>query len=326
MIVVAFDGVQHLDVAGPCDVFSEADQLVNGRRRQSSGYRVILASVNGGPVTTASGLTLGTISLAAVAKRTQSIDTLMIAGGAGIHAASADRATLRAFQKLCARSRRITSVCTGAFLLAALGLLDGRRAVTHWAYCARLAGTYPEIQVEPDAIHIKDGPVWTSAGVTAGIDLSLALIEEDLGRKAALQVARELVVFLKRSGGQSQFSAPLNAQTKSAERAGANRFDGLLGWVAEHLDQDLRVERLADWAGMSPRNFARLFQAELNQTPAKFVESLRLEAARRALEDGAGGTKQIAATCGFGDEERMRRAFQRHLGLSPSQYRERFQS
>jgi transcriptional regulator GlxA family with amidase domain len=219
------------------------------------------------------------------------------------------------------RARRTCSVCTGAFLLAAAGLLDGRRAATHWAACRELQKRYPAVRVEPDPIFVQDGAIWTSAGVTAGIDLTLALIEADLGHAVAMRVARRLVVFLKRPGGQSQFSAPLSAQVAADDALGA-----LHGWMAENLDTDLRVERLAARAGMSPRTFARIYTATLGTTPAKTVERLRVEAARRALENDGAPVKLIAHRCGFGDEERMRRAFVRRLGISPSDYRARFAS
>jgi transcriptional regulator GlxA family with amidase domain len=217
------------------------------------------------------------------------------------------------------RARRVCSVCTGAFVLAAAGLLDGKRAVTHWASCELLQARHPAIRVESDPIFLNDGAIWTSAGVTAGIDLALALVQADLGHGLAMQVAQRLVVFLKRPGGQSQFSAPLRAQAASDDGLAA-----LCAWMEAHLGEDLRVERLAARAGMSPRTFARTYAAKLGTTPAKTVEALRVAAARRALEEGDAPIKRVAHACGFGDEERMRRAFLRRVGVSPSDYRARF--
>ena len=212
------------------------------------------------------------------------------------------------------------SVCSGTFLLALAGLLEGRRAATHWAMCELLKQRFPSIEVDVDAIFVQQGQVWTSAGVSAGIDLALALVEADCGREVALQVARELVVFLKRPGGQAQFSQVLQAQT--ADSAG---FDALHAWISDNLrDSDLSVERLAAQSHMSPRNFARVYKQKTGRTPAKAIELFRMEAARRMLEDSQRSIEQIAGLCGFGDEERMRCTFHRHLAISPRDYRERF--
>jgi transcriptional regulator GlxA family with amidase domain len=215
-------------------------------------------------------------------------------------------------------------VCTGAFLLAEAGVLAGRRATTHWQFCARLQQQYPDIHVDADPIYIREGRIWTSAGITAGIDLSLALIQEDLGRKLAMAVARHLVVFLNRPGGQSQFSAPLAAQAAAAAGNAPNHFAPLHDWIAENVGADLRVERLAEQAGMSPRNFARIYAATMGVTPARMVEKIRVEAVRRSLEETDRPIKQIAALCGFAQEERLRRAFARQVGTSPAAYRQRF--
>jgi transcriptional regulator GlxA family with amidase domain len=305
IVLLAFDNVQLLDVAGPAQVFASA-----------GAYALTLVSPRGGLVTTSSGLALATAPLAAARGP---IDTLVVAGGPGVRTAVGDRALIARIQGWSKRARRTCSVCSGAFLLAEAGLLDGRRAATHWSACRELQERYPAVRVEPDPIFVRDDAVWTSAGVTAGIDLALALVEADLGHEAAMRVARWLVVFLKRPGGQSQFSAPLSAQVAADDGLGA-----LHGWMADHLDADLRVERLAARVGMSPRTFARVYAARLGTTPAKTVERLRVEAARRALEDGGAPIKLVAHRCGFGDEERMRRAFVRRLGISPSDYRARF--
>jgi transcriptional regulator GlxA family with amidase domain len=219
------------------------------------------------------------------------------------------------------KARRVASVCLGAFVLAWTGVLDGKRAVTHWRYCPRLADGFSRISVEPNAIFVKDGRVWTSAGVSAGIDLALAMIEEDFGHITALDVARRLVVFLKRPGGQSQFSTVLAAQASDVE----GRFSALHAWIIENIAGDLKVEALARKAGMTPRTFARAYVSRTGMTPASGVEALRVETARLLLESKEiRGVVEVAQRAGFGDDERMRRAFMRHLGVSPSEYRSRF--
>jgi transcriptional regulator GlxA family with amidase domain len=241
--------------------------------------------------------------------------------GGDVEAAANDPELRRWLRGMARRVRRLASVCSGAFVLAEAGLLDGRRATTHWAGLPILERRYPRIHVDADAIFVRDGRVYTSAGVTAGIDLALALVEEDLGRATALAVARRLVVFLKRPGGQSQFSRHLAAQTIEP---GALR--GVPEWILEHLDDDLPVERLARRAAMSPRNFARVFRRSTGLTPAKYVEHARVEAARRLLEDGADGLEAVAARCGFASGERMRRTFVRHVGVVPIDYRRLFRT
>jgi transcriptional regulator GlxA family with amidase domain len=250
--------------------------------------------------------------------KSEAVDTLIVAGGWGVYAAARDAALLAWVRRHAARSRRVASVCTGAFMLAAAGLLDGRRAVTHWTRCDELAQRYPRIDVDPDPIFIRDGAFWTSAGVTAGIDLTLALIEDDLGSALALEVARHLVVFLKRPGGQAQFSATLSLQKEG------ERFGELHAWIMENFTAKLSVGALAERAGMSERSFVRHYRAETGMTPARSIEQLRLEAARRLLGDTAFPIKRIAARCGFGSEETMRRSFLRSAGVTPQAYRERF--
>jgi transcriptional regulator GlxA family with amidase domain len=247
------------------------------------------------------------------------LDTLLVAGGDGVRAALRERGLVEWLRTRHARARRIGSVCSGAFLLAEAGLLDGRRATTHWARCEALAREYPAVRVEADRIHVRDGRVYTSAGVTAGMDLALALVEEDCGRALALAVARQMVLFLKRPGGQSQFSAQLVDQL--AEREPLRE---LQAWIHDHPGEDLRVERLAQRVGMSERNFARIFARELEVTPARYVERVRVEVARRRLEDTEQGIDAVALDCGFGSAETMRRAFLRSLHVSPSAYRSRF--
>jgi transcriptional regulator GlxA family with amidase domain len=247
------------------------------------------------------------------------IDTLFVAGGEGVRAALRERRLVEYLARSAARARRVAGICSGAFLLAEAGLLAGRRATTHWASCGLLGRLYPDVRVEPDRIFVRDGNVYTSAGVTAGIDLALALLEEDHGRDLALAVARRLVVFLRRPGGQSQFSAQLASQL--AERPALR---DLQLFIQEHPGAPHSVESLARRVGMSPRHFARLFARELGVTPARYVERVRVEAARRRLEDDAGRVEQVAHGCGFGSPETMRRAFLRTVRISPSEYRRRF--
>jgi transcriptional regulator GlxA family with amidase domain len=247
------------------------------------------------------------------------IDTLLVAGGQGTADALRDRALIEWLRGSIRRTRRLCSVCTGAFLLAEAGLLDGLSATTHWRQCAQLAAQYPAVSVETDPIFVRAGKIFTSAGVTAGIDLALALLEDDHGREIALNVARELVMFLRRPGGQSQFSVQLSTQQADREP-----IRDLQRWIADHLGADLSVETLARRAAMSPRNFARVFAREVGMTPGEFVEKLRVEAARRRLEESAEGIDSIASKGGFGTRESMRRAFIRTLHVPPSAYRSRF--
>ena len=232
----------------------------------------------------------------------------------GVEAAAENPVLVDWVRQRAAQARRVASVCTGAFLLAAAGVLDGRRAATHWMYCARLAQRFPAVRVEPDPIFVCDGPVWTSAGVTAGIDLALALVEEDLGRSVALAVARYLVVFLKRPGGQAQFSAALALQ------AAEDKFGALHDWINGHLDDELSLSVLADQAGMSERSFSRHYAEATGQTPARAIERLRVEAARRMLSESRLPVKRIAQRCGFGSEETMRRSFLRLMAVTPQDY------
>jgi transcriptional regulator GlxA family with amidase domain len=331
IVVFAFENVQLLDVAGPVQTFASANEMVCGTRGapiHGAPYRIVVVSRRGGLVRSSSGLPVVTQSIAnAVGNRR--IDTLILPGGAGVHDAATDKKTVAWVRRqVSARqvlaARRIASVCTGAFLLAEAGGLSGSRATTHWKFCTRLKEEHPDIDVDPDPIYMRNGRIWTSAGVTTGIDLSLALVQEDLGRKLAMQVARHLVVFLNRPGGQSQFSAALEAQAAAADGNAPNAFAPLHGWIAEHLTGDLRVERLAEQAGMSPRTFARIYAATMGQTPARMVEKIRIEAVRRILEETDVPIKRLAAMCGFGQEERLRRAFARQVGTTPAEYRQRF--
>ena len=315
--ILAFADAQLLDVAGPLQVFATACDLAGRGAGAAAGppYAAVVVASGSGPVRCSAGLGLAAEPLPA---SDAPLDTLVVAGGRGVTAAAQDPATLDWLRARAGRSRRVASVCSGAFLLAAAGLLDGRRVATHWDHCDDLQRLHPGLRVEPDPIFIRDGPVWTSAGVTAGIDLALALVEEDLGRGAALAVARQLVVFLKRPGGQAQYSATLSLQ------AGDARFDGLHAWMAEHLGEDLGIAALARRAGMSERSFVRRYPAATGLTPARAVERLRVEAARGLLAETGSPVKRVAERCGFGTDETMRRAFLRVLGTSPQDYRERF--
>ncbi len=321
VLVLAFEGVQLLDVAGPVQTFASANEMAKEAGR--TPYRVIVVSRRGGALVTSAGLPLLTQPLAAAARKSR-IDTLILPGGPGVHTALKDARTVDWVRHQLSAARRVASVCTGAFLLAETGILAGRRATTHWKSCARLQQLYSDILVDPDPIYVHDDQIWTSAGVTAGIDLSLALVEEDLGRTIAMQVARHLVVFLNRPGGQSQFSAPLEAQAAAADGNAPNHFAPLHGWIAENLTGDLRVEQLAEQAGMSSRTFARVYAAKMGITPARMVERIRVEAVRRILEETDMPIKRIASECGFGQEDRLRRAFARQVGTTPAEYRQRF--
>ncbi len=312
IVIVAFPAVQALDVFGPTEVFAAADRIAGGGH-----YGVEVIAGRAGVIETSSGVRLAPHRAASAVRGP--LDTLIVAGGSGVRAAVEDRALVRFVERAAARSRRVCSVCTGAFLLAEAGLLAGRRATTHWSACAALARRHPDVVVEPDPIFVRDGNVATSAGVTAGMDLALALVEEDLGADVARETARWLVLFLKRPGGQSQFSAPLDGP--AATRPGLRE---LQEWIPAHLGEDLSVAALAARAHMSPRNFARAFGRELGVTPAAYVERLRVERARALLQSGDAPVKVVAAECGFASPETLRRAFARHVGTSPGQYRTRF--
>lgn len=310
VLIVLFDGVQSLDVTGPLEVFAGAATHPSWRAR----YRVETASLGGGPVRTSSGLRLAPDHALEDAPVP---DTLVVPGGTGTR--DPDPALVAWLRATGPRAGRLLSVCTGAGLLADAGLLAGRRATTHWAHWQELACRHPDVDFDPDPIWVRDGDVTTSAGVTAGIDAALALVEEDAGREVALAVARHLVVFLRRPGGQAQFSAQLAAQV--AQR---DPLRDVQQWVAEHPGEDCSVEALARRACLSPRQFARAFAAEVGVTPGRYVDQVRLETARRLLEESADGVETVARSCGYGTSEAMRRAFVRTLGVAPAQYRQRF--
>jgi transcriptional regulator GlxA family with amidase domain len=311
VVIVGFPEVQALDVVGPLEVFAMAN-----RHDAEPAYATSVVSASGRTITTSSGLSLATDR---AARHRTPIDTLVVAGGPGTAAAMADDSLIGWLRRAAGSARRVTSVCSGAFLLAQAGLLDGRRATTHWSACDTLARSFPGVDVDADRIYVQDGNVWTSAGVTAGIDLALALVEHDHGGELSLAVARQLVVFAQRPGGQSQFSAQL-----AVRRAERQPLREVLAYVAEHPEADLSVPALAGRAAMSVRTFARAFRHEVGTTPAVFVQRSRVESARRLLETTGRTVDDIACACGFGTVETMHRAFQRTVRTTPGQYRRLF--
>jgi transcriptional regulator GlxA family with amidase domain len=306
VVFVLFPGFQMLDLTGPHEVFAQAP-----------GYALETVAATADPVSASSGLTL--TPAAAIGDRTGHLDTLVVVGGPGTRAACADDELIGWLRGRARQARRVTSVCSGAFLLARAGLLDGRRAVTHWSVCAELARLHPAVTVEQDPIFVRDGDVWTSAGVTAGIDLALALVEEDHGPETARRIARQLVMFVQRPGGQAQFSSQLAAQ-----RPARDPLREVLDWIAGNLDADLGVPALARRAGMSERHFARVFAAQTGRTPAAYVQAARVDAARRLLETTGTTLDGIARACGFGTVETLHRSFHRHVRVSPGRYRAHF--
>jgi transcriptional regulator GlxA family with amidase domain len=317
VVFVTYPRITALDLVGPHEVFTAAAEIARRTDRDSDAYAVVVGAATAGPIRTTRGPAI--VADRALDSIRGTIDTLVVVGGEGAEDAAADPKLVDWVARAAARSRRVTSVCSGAFVLAAGGLLDGRRATTHWGACDRLKRAYPLVTVEPDPIFVEDGNVWTSAGVTAGMDLALALVEADLGRDVALLTARNLVLFVQRSGGQAQFSAQLGAQL--AER---DPLRELQISIADHPDGDYRVERLASRVAMSPRHFARVFRAEVGCPPAVYVERARVEVARRLLETTGLSVDGVARAAGFGTVETMRRAFSRRVGASPSEYRDRF--
>ena len=300
------------------EIFKGAnDVLLRLGLASNPAYSLRLATREGGLFSTTSGIRLAADCKLSALK--DPIDTLLISGGDGMREAIRDKELIRFIQQASKKARRVASVCGGAFLLAQAGLLNGRRAAAHWRSCDLLAKNFPEVNVDRDALYVRDGKISSSAGVTAGMDLSLALVAEDCGKRVALEVAKDKVLFMIRSGGQSQFSTHLVAQ--SAE---TSRMRAVLQWALENIHTDLTVDALAARAAMSPRNFARAFRKETDSTPANFIERARIDAARRMLEDSQARINTVAADCGFGNIERMRRAFHRHMGVGPHAYRERF--
>ncbi len=327
VLILGAAPAQLLDIAGPAEVLSQAGRLravgkgmPGGAGRFAPLYDVALFIVPGaGATATTAGLDLRSTETEAALLARPGLDTLIVVGGEGARSRAGDAVVQRLVGHLAPRSRRVVGVCTGAFILAAAGLLEGRRAVTHWRWCSELARRHPGVRVDAEPIYVRDGHIWTSAGVTAGMDLALALVEADHGHGLALAVARELVLFLRRPGDQKQFSTVLSAQTGPSAR-----FGELLAWMAENLHRPLPVQALAARACLSPRQFARVFREETGLTPARLLEHLRVEAARQRLEAGRTGLAAVVAACGFGSEETMRRAFLRQVGASPGDYRDRF--
>jgi len=315
--IVTYPGVEIIDLTGPMEVFAFANNAL-----QQSGvcsklaYPMEVLAAKPGPLKSSCGLQI--IAEKAYIEVNEDIDTLLIAGSPDVNCLLCDSALQSWIRNITPKVRRLASICTGAFLLAETGLLDGRRATSHWDYCDRLARDYPAVNVEPNRIFVRDGCISTSGGITSGIDLALSMVEEDWGSELALLVARYLVVFLKRPGGQSQFSAYLTSDASRPE------IKDLQTWIMLNLTQDLRVEALAERMRMSTRNFARFFSTETGLTPAKFVEMARIDAARHYLGSTQLSVETVAAKSGFGDAERMRRAFIRQLSINPQSYRERF--
>ena len=319
VVMLAFPDAEILDIAGPLDIVRAAAYFEEGVIDTAQHTKPLIVSEYGGPIETQpSGISIHTRSLKSVGSR--KIDTLIVPGGLGTEQALQRPQLIEWIRRTAVRARRIVSICTGAFLLAEAGQLRGRRATTHWRWVDELAARYPDVTVEPDSIFVTDGNVYTSAGITSGMDLALHLVEQDWGADKALDIARYWLLYAKRPGGQSQFSALLPA--KASER---EAISDLQAWIMQHLDSDLSVAALAKRIAMSPRNFARVFQTETGVTPAKFVETVRIEAARRRLEATSQSIESIADLCGMGDSERLRRSFIRRLGVNPRDYRKRFE-
>lgn len=321
VVVLAFDDLLLLNAAGPLEVFAAIPRLLGGAFATQAPYRLLLASPFGGQVSSVSGISASTQSLEQIDQQAPDIDTLIVAGGPGMDALEANEHACAWLRGRAPAIRRLCSIGTGAFALAAAGLLDGRNVVTHWKFAEALQARYPKVICQTDALYLHDRNLWTCGGATAGIDLALGLVEQDLGADAALSLARYFTVFLWRSAEQPQLSASLKAQSTALRTDPDVRLARLHAWIAGNLNGDLRVERLAEQFGMSPRHFARAYVAATGDTPAQAVESLRLEAACRVLATTSEPIKRIAQTVGFGREERMRRAFQKQLGTSPLGYR-----
>ncbi len=314
-VFVAYDGIQALDLTGPWEVFHGANAILDDRGSARPRYRLVVSSTDGRPIVTESGLSIGTTSFA----HTPELHTVVIPGGFGSRAASEDGALVRAVAALAATAERVVTVCTGVQVAAAAGLCNGRRVATHWARADQIQRRFPDVTIDTEPIFIHDGALWSSAGVTAGIDLALAIVEDDHAADIAQEVARWLVMFLRRPGGQSQFATPVWCER--AESAPVRTAQELIDHEPGH---DHRVDVLASRVGMSTRHFIRCFAAETGTTPAKYVTAVRLEAARRALETSNDTVESIAHRLGFGTPETMRRTFARRLGVSPDQYRQRF--
>ena len=313
--IVGFDQVDALDLVGPAEAFASAHSI-DAKGNPVAAYEVVVLGLTNSPFIAESGIVFKPRTTLRVAPR---LDTIIIPGGAGLRRADTNRAVARWIEGRAKKTRRIVSICTGIYALAVSGLLDGRRVTTHWRFAADVARRFPSLQVQPNALFIRDGNFFTSAGVTAGIDLALALIEEDLGRKAALRVARDLVVYLKRPGGQDQYSEPLRFQTMATDRLAE-----LASWIATNPQRDLSITVLADRACLSPRHFIRRFKATFGQSPGAFVQDRRLDEARRRLTAENISIDAIAASVGFQSTDAFRRAFRHRFRITPTRYRKNF--
>ena len=319
IVILALPRSQLLDVIGPYEIFVSAEAIPQSPGHpQILGYSVEVIGVTEDQIVKGD-LGLSFISNCTYRDLSGDIDTLLIAGGAGVWEAAKDKELLNWLRQMSKKVRRIGSICIGAFVLAAAGLLDGKRATTHWYWCDLLAKTYPMVNVDPNPIFLRDGKTYTCAGITAGMDLALALVEQDYGAERSLLLARAFVLFLRRSGGQSQFSTVLSTQAATRDS-----FSQLQVWMVEHIDEPMSVEILAAQVNLSLRQFARVFVAEFAMTPARFVEKLRIESAQRLLRETEYPPKQIATLCGFASAEVMRRTFLRNIGISAIAYRSRF--
>jgi transcriptional regulator GlxA family with amidase domain len=313
--LIGFDGVVAIDLSGPADAFAVASETEGDPK---PAYEVVVISPSSKPFVSESGLVF---KPQRTFKNAPSLDTLIVPGGSGLRKPAINRSVSAFVRARAGSTRRIASVCTGVYGLAATGLLAGRNVTTHWNYAHNVARRFPDLKVNDNAIFIKDGQFYTSAGATAGIDLALSLIEEDYGQQVSLTVARQLVVYLKRSGGQEQYSEPLRFQAESV-----SRFSDLTTWIHTHLNNDLSVEALAGRACLCPRHFSRRFRTEVGASPADFVERLRLDEARRRLSNGENSVENVGLSVGFKSADAFRRAFERRLGVRPSDYRRRFSS
>ncbi|MGD8327158.1 MAG: GlxA family transcriptional regulator [Sphingomonadales bacterium] len=308
IIIVAYPGVQNLDITGPWEVFASA------ALEQKGAYRLSLVSLKGGAIETSSHLSLTSKSFEEIDDG--DVDTVLVPGGHGSFRAARDTALLAEIKRLGASARRVASVCTGSFILGAAEFLKGKRATTHWQACDLMAKHHPDVSIDRHSVYVQDGPVWTSAGVTTGIDMTLAMVAEDLGRDVAMKIARHLIVYHHRPGYQTQFSTLLKAQSLTS-----GPFSDLIDWISSHLSHPLKVEDLAERVGMTPRSFHRKFTEATGRPPGKFVERLRLDAARRLLAETDISVKEIAAQLGYQGSVGFIQAFERHLGLSPTSYR-----
>jgi transcriptional regulator GlxA family with amidase domain len=315
IVIVGYDNITSLDLAGPLEAFSSA-QIEDSRGKPQACYKVTIAALSGKTFSSESGLRMKAPCFLSSLRH---LDTLLVPGGTGVRTSGDGRKLANWIGRHQHRIRRIASVCTGIYGIAPTGLLDGRKVTTHWKFAADLAERYPKLQVDANALYLRDGKFYTSAGITAGIDLALALIEEDFGAQVALGVARELVMYVKRPGGQEQYSEPLKFQVEST-----SRFADLAAWIVGHLDRDLSVEALAQRIHLCPRQFNRRFKAEFNSTPAAFVLRLRLDEARNRLSSRGSTVESVADSVGFGDPDSFRRAFVQRFGVAPKQYRSRF--